>query len=98
MTFENKTFIVTGAGGGMGEETVKLLLDNGANVVGCDLHTDNLSKYEDTDKFLAFKGDLLDENVVKDIFNVTANQFGSIDGLVNIAGIAQSATPIDEVS
>lgn len=47
MTFENKTFIVTGAGGGMGKETVKLLLDNGANVVGCDLHTDNLLKYED---------------------------------------------------
>ncbi|WP_373895512.1 SDR family NAD(P)-dependent oxidoreductase [Virgibacillus sp. CBA3643] len=98
MTFENKTFIVTGAGGGMGKETVKLLLDNGANVVGCDLHTDNLLKYEDTNKFIAFQGDLLDEDTVKDIFKVTATQFGDIDGLVNIAGIAQSATPIDEVS
>ncbi|WP_080872801.1 SDR family NAD(P)-dependent oxidoreductase [Oceanobacillus timonensis] len=98
MTFENKTFIVTGAGGGMGEETVKLLLDSGANVAGCDLHTDNLSKYKNTNKFIAFKGDLLDEDIVKDIFKETANQFGNIDGLVNIAGIAQSSTPIDEVS
>lgn len=98
MTFENKTFIVTGAGGGMGKETVKLLLDQGANVVGCDLHTDTLAEYEKNDKLIAFERDLLDEDAVKDIFKITFHQFGNIDGLVNLAGIAQSATPIEEVS
>lgn len=98
MAYENKTFVVTGAGGGMGKEMVKLLLDNGANVVACDLHTKQLSEFEDTNRFIAFEGDLLDEDAVKNIFNITANQFGKIDGLVNIAGIAQSAAPIDQVS
>lgn len=97
MIFENKTFIVTGAGGGMGKETVKLLMNGGANVVGCDLYIDNLSEYENSDRFIAFQGDLTDEQTVKDIFQKTSERFGTIDGLANAAGIAQSATPIEEV-
>ncbi|MEN1968695.1 SDR family oxidoreductase [Lentibacillus sp. N15] len=98
MSFEDKTFIVTGAGGGMGKETVKLLLDQGANVACCDLHINTLTEYEENDKLIAFEGDLLDEDAVKNIFKKTAHQFGNIDGLVNLAGIAQRATPIEEVS
>ncbi|MFA1818875.1 SDR family NAD(P)-dependent oxidoreductase [Virgibacillus oceani] len=98
MGVKNKTFLVTGANGGMGKATVDLLLKENANVAGCDLRTDTLREYEENSNFIAFQGDLTDEKTVKEIFQKTKDRFGSIDGLANIAGIAQSATPIDEVS
>lgn len=98
MSFEGKTVIVTGAGGGMGRATVEMFLKEGANVVGCDVNTSALSFYESFDRFISFEGDLLDEDHVKHIFKETNDRFGRIDGLANIAGIAQAATPITEVS
>ncbi|ASN06275.1 SDR family NAD(P)-dependent oxidoreductase [Virgibacillus necropolis] len=98
MTFKDKTIIVTGAGGGMGKATVDLLLKAGANVVGCDLNTDALLEFEGKDNLMTCQGNLLEESTVQQIFKDAAERFGGIDGLANIAGIAQSATPIDEVS
>lgn len=98
MTFKHKTFLVTGANGGMGKATVDLLLKEHANVVGCDLQTDRLLEYKQNRHFMALQGDLTEEKTVKKMFQKTKDTFGSIDGLANIAGMAQSATPIDEVS
>ncbi|WP_249870401.1 SDR family NAD(P)-dependent oxidoreductase [Oceanobacillus saliphilus] len=98
MTVKGKTILVTGAGGGMGKATVELLLENGANVVGCDLNTDSLAPFVGQENFMAYKGNLLDEETVEKAFKTSSERFGSIDGLVNIAGIAQPATPINEVS
>ena len=98
MNLKNKTIIVTGAGGGMGKETVKLLLEKDANVIGCDLQVDSLEAFSENDQFLVYEGDLLKEDAVQHLFQTAADNFGSIDGLANIMGIAQSATPIDEIS
>ncbi|WP_077328993.1 SDR family NAD(P)-dependent oxidoreductase [Virgibacillus siamensis] len=98
MTFENKTFVVAGAAGGMGKAIVTKLLDAQANVAGCDLHVDNLADLKENNRFKAIKGDLLDEKKVRDVFAEIAAHFGGIDGIVNAAGIAQSATPIEEVN
>lgn len=98
MTLKNKAFLVTGANGGMGKATVDLLLKENANVVGCDLQTDRLLEYDQNRHFTAFQGDLTNEKTVKEMFQKAKDTFGSIDGLANIAGMAQSATPIDEVS
>ncbi|WP_067726110.1 SDR family NAD(P)-dependent oxidoreductase [Oceanobacillus damuensis] len=98
MTVKGKTIVVTGAGGGMGKATVELLLKNGANVVGCDLNTDSLEPFAGQKNFMAYKGNFLDEDTVKRAFKTVSEKFGSIDGLANIAGIAQSNTPIEKVS
>lgn len=98
MNLHNKTIIVTGAGGGMGKATVTLLLEKGANVVGCDLHASSLEVFKDDDRFIAYEGNLLDEATVVQLFQQAADHFGSVDGLANILGIAQSATPIEEIS
>lgn len=95
---EGKTIVVTGAGGGMGLATVKLLLESGAKVVGSDLQTDSLAEFADNENFLALPGDLLDEDYVKTAFQTAHERFGSVDGLANVLGIAQSATPIEDVS
>lgn len=98
MSMQNKTIIVTGAGGGMGKEIVRVLLENGANVAGYDINTDNLSEFKTDDHFLSGDGNLLDEAMVKGNVDKVLNKFGTIDGLVNAAGIAQSSTPIEKVS
>ncbi|RKQ35815.1 SDR family NAD(P)-dependent oxidoreductase [Oceanobacillus halophilus] len=98
MSLQGKTFIITGAGGGMGKATVDLLVQAGANVVGCDLNTSHLKAYEAVENFVSFEGNLLEEQTVKHVFKETEERFGKIDGLANIAGIAQSATPIEKVS
>lgn len=98
MSLENKTIVVAGAGGGMGKEIVRQLLAENANVVGCDINVESLSEFKEESNFLDLQGDLLDENVVKDIFDQTNNKFDGIDGLVNAAGIAQRSIPIDQIS
>ena len=47
LRLENKTCIVTGAGMGLGQETVKLFTENGATVIGVDLDENAL---KDTQK------------------------------------------------
>lgn len=98
MSMRNKTIIVTGAGGGMGKAVVQLLLQGGATVVGCDINSDALAESESNERFLAVECNLLDEQKVKELFKKSVKRFGEINGLVNAAGIAQSSTPIEEVS
>lgn len=95
---DGKTIIVTGANGGMGQATVETLLDVGAKVVGCDLHVDQLEKFMPNERFYAVAGNLIDEAPVQGAFQTAKDRFGSVDGLVNILGIAQQATPIEDVT
>src|SRR5699024_9265783 len=83
---------------GMGKAIVQLLLQDGANVIGCDINSNTLAEYKSNEHFVSIECNLLDEPKVKDAFEKAVKQFGEIDGLVNAAGIAQSYTPIEEVS
>jgi 3-oxoacyl-[acyl-carrier protein] reductase len=95
MRLENEVFVVTGARGGMGKETVKRFLEEGAFIVAVDLNVDGV---EESDRLLPIAADLTNEAAVTSLFTKAYEKFGRIDGLVNIAGIAQAATPIEEVS
>ncbi|SFE44537.1 3-oxoacyl-[acyl-carrier protein] reductase [Lentibacillus persicus] len=97
MTFGNKTIVVAGAGGGMGKAIVETLLNENANVVGCDLNIASLEALEANDQFLGVEGNLLDEETVRTVFKQGKATFGRIDGLVNAAGVAQNSTPIEQV-
>lgn len=92
----SKVIAVTGAGGGMGQQVVKDLLRNGATVVGLDINTEALSSIEDEN--LRTKNiDLLDEASIVNVFKEIYGEFERLDGLVNIAGIAQAAKSITSV-
>ncbi|MBM7584477.1 3-oxoacyl-[acyl-carrier protein] reductase [Bacillus pakistanensis] len=97
MRLHHKSIVVTGAGGGMGLAVVKLLLDKGANVIATDLNTQMLNDFE-SEQLAVFEGDMLDETFVEKVFAEGNAKFGSISGLVNAAGIAQKAKPIEDVS
>ncbi|WP_209125661.1 SDR family NAD(P)-dependent oxidoreductase [Alkalihalobacillus sp. BA299] len=95
MRLANEVFIVTGAQGGMGKETVNRFLEEGAFVAAIDLNVDGI---EESDRLLPIAADLTKEDDVEKVFLMAIEKFKRIDGLINIAGIAQSATPIEEVS
>lgn len=94
MRLENEVFVITGACGGMGRETVKRFLKEGAYVGAIDL---NVSDLEKTDRLLPIAADLTKEEEIARVFKEVNETFGRINGLLNIAGMAQPATPIEEV-
>lgn len=93
---EDKVIAVTGAGGGMGKTVVENLLAEGATVVALDINTDSLSSIQNENIHVKAIN-LLDENSIQQTFKDIYKEFSKLDGLVNIAGIAQSAKPITEV-
>lgn len=92
---EGKTAIITGGTRGIGFATVEKFLENGANVaiLGSRKETVEIAleklkeKYEST-KFIGLSPKLSDEKEVKEAFETVKNTFGSIDILINNAGIS----------
>lgn len=87
----NKTYIVTGAGSGIGRETAKVLNEQGAKVIMFDLNQEGL---EETLSLMTGTGhiykacDLTDFDALPALVNEVAEQCGLIDGLVHCAGIS----------
>ncbi len=103
MRFENKTIIVTGAGGGIGRASALRLAREGAHVFCMDI----ADSREDTARFINEEGfgdassvayDALRSESVKKVFQETISAHGPIDVLVNCvgAGLPLSALEIDE--
>jgi NAD(P)-dependent dehydrogenase (short-subunit alcohol dehydrogenase family) len=90
MQIKGSTFIVTGGASGLGEGTVRMLAANGASVTIADLQAD---KGEALAKELGAKArfakcDVTSEADGQAAVDQTMKAFGSLNGLVNCAGIA----------
>lgn len=90
---ENKTVIVTGAASGIGRGTALRLLGEGARVAALDLRDEDLARLRDStpeqsrERLYTQRVDIADEASVSEaVANVIA-QFGTLDSLVNAAGI-----------
>ncbi|RDY71632.1 SDR family NAD(P)-dependent oxidoreductase [Halobacillus trueperi] len=99
MNFQNKNVVVTGANGGMGQVITKRFLEEGAKVAALDLYVDEIEKWENDypDHLIAISANLTKEKEVKEAVGKATDSLGHISVLLNTLGIAQSATPIDEV-
>jgi NAD(P)-dependent dehydrogenase (short-subunit alcohol dehydrogenase family) len=84
---ERKVCVITGAASGIGAETARLFIDEGATVVGADLQDDGVGT-------LSLAVDVADEQQVSDLYARTRSEFGHIDVLFNNAGIS----PLDDAS
>lgn len=98
MNYQNKTVVITGAAKGIGAACAKLFFDAGANVALLDV-ADNLSQINDN-RWLNIHCDVSSETAVKEAFEKVNQHFGSIDFLVNNAGIQRygsvTETSVDE--
>jgi len=77
---EGKVCVITGAASGIGAESARLFMEEGATVVGVDLSPESVGD-------LAIEGDVTDERQVHDMYERTREEFGRIDVLFNNAGI-----------
>ena len=88
---ENKNIIVTGASGGIGNSIVKKLNKAGANILASGTRIEKLEELKknfENIKILKFDISQSDK-IAEFIENATKELGGSLDGLVNNAGITQ---------
>ncbi|MBQ7198696.1 MAG: SDR family NAD(P)-dependent oxidoreductase [Selenomonadaceae bacterium] len=86
---KGKTAIVTGAASGIGKAVAQAFLDNGANVVVCDLNPNepNFELHENSGKVKYVITNVTDTGSVNAMIKTAIDTFGKIDILVNNAGI-----------
>jgi NAD(P)-dependent dehydrogenase (short-subunit alcohol dehydrogenase family) len=80
---DGKVCVITGAAGGIGAETARLFMEEGAKVAGVDLSPDSEGD-------LRLEADVTDPEQVQDMFSRAREGLGRIDVLFNNAGISPS--------
>ncbi|TQK62816.1 3-oxoacyl-[acyl-carrier protein] reductase [Brevibacillus sp. AG162] len=98
---QGKTAIVTGAASGMGKAIAILFAAEGANVILADLNKEAagvVAQELPQGKGHAVQTDVADDTSVAALVKETLEAYGSIDVLVNCAGVPQAFTPIEELT
>jgi NAD(P)-dependent dehydrogenase (short-subunit alcohol dehydrogenase family) len=91
-----KTILVTGAGGGIGAATARLLAKRGARVALADIRESPLRDAAETiADSAAFLLDLADPGSIAAVVAAVEKRFGHIDGLVNCGAIVVHADPLE---
>lgn len=98
---KNRTAVVTGASQGIGRQIAIAFADHDANVVlaarskGIEETADIIDA---PDRTLPVETDITDEPAVERTVQAAVEEFGSLDTVVNNAGIAGPTAPVEEVS
>lgn len=93
MDIAGKAFIVTGGGSGLGEATVRALVEAGGSAVIADVQDDRGSALESelsgSTKFI--HTDVTDEAACKAAVDLAVSSFGGLHGVVNCAGVGSAS-------
>jgi NAD(P)-dependent dehydrogenase (short-subunit alcohol dehydrogenase family) len=87
MSNQRKTIIVTGASQGIGAAVANLFLDRGYNVVANSRTISNKNELQRSDYLAVVDGDIGLAATAAKIVDTAVSRFGSVDALVNNAGI-----------
>ena len=87
MASKPKTVIVTGASQGIGAAVVKAFLERGYNVVGTSRSATKSAELKASDNLVLVDGDIGQPATAKKVVDAAVQRFGSIDAVVNNAGI-----------
>eukprot|EP01084_Bolivina_argentea_P000125 231_1 len=85
---ENKVAVVTGAASGIGRATAKLLHQRGAHVCAVDINQQGLESLNEEIYCKTFPIDVTNETMVETCMKNVYDEFGRLNILCNIAGIA----------
>jgi NAD(P)-dependent dehydrogenase (short-subunit alcohol dehydrogenase family) len=97
MASKQKTVIVTGASQGIGAAVVRAFLERGYNVVGTSRSATKSAELKGSDKLVLVDGDIRHPATAQKVVDTAVQKFGSIDAVVNNAGIF-SAKPFTDYS
>lgn len=81
--FQDRLAVVTGATQGIGRATCRMLLDQGARVIGL---ARGESRFAGEDRYVHKTCDLSDADAIERIFDRIATEHDSLDYVVNVAG------------
>jgi NAD(P)-dependent dehydrogenase (short-subunit alcohol dehydrogenase family) len=95
MANNHKTVIVTGASQGIGAAVVKAFLERGYNVVGTSRNATKSAELKASEKLVLVDGDIGQAATAQKVAEAAIQRFGSIDAVVNNAGIF-SAKPFTD--
>lgn len=89
LELEGKTVVVTGGASGIGKAVSEEFLQNGANVVVCDMNPEppHFNTNDNSSKVIYIVTDVTKKESVDDMVLEIIKTFGKIDVLVNNAGI-----------
>jgi rhamnulose-1-phosphate aldolase/alcohol dehydrogenase len=97
--FSRRVVLVTGAAGGIGSAICRRLAQDGAHIIATDIDlasAEHLASYLNSHfgagRAIAVKMDVTSEESVRAAFAQAALTFGSVDVIVNNAGLASSAS------
>lgn len=92
MNLNEMKIIVTGAASGLGRCFALNLADAGANVLAFDVDEEGLSALRDEEEAIeTFTGSVASEEDAENAVKAAVDAFGSVNGLVNNAGIFRDA-------
>lgn len=95
VNLKNKVVFITGASSGIGKATALMLLDAGAKVFDFS-RTHQLSDEVSHENLRSFRGDVSSEADVKAGFANCLDAFGTVDVLLNNAGLGLLSTDLSE--
>ena len=90
-SLENKNIIVTGASGGIGNAIIKKLSDAGANILASGTKIEKLEELKKNfESIKILKFDISESDKIHEFIENATNELGgSLDGIVNNAGITK---------
>lgn len=96
----DKTAIITGAGKGIGRTSAELFLSEGSKVALVSRTKSDLDEFSrihrnQKQKFICLAADISNEKSVKSIVRKTVKTFGTVDILINNAGLGRFANLVD---
>jgi len=92
--FKNKVIVVTGGSDGIGKALVEALLQRGAKVATCGRNYDKLYHLQTSHagtSLITYTADVSNETDCRNFINEVTKNFGTIDILINNAGISMRA-------
>ena len=92
---KKKTVIVTGASQGIGAGVVQAFLDRGYNVVANSRNLKKSGAFTESAQLALVDGNIGESSVAAKVVETAVSKFGSVDALVNNAGIFSTKAFID---
>lgn len=101
MKVAGKVWVVTGGGNGMGREIVYELLRHGARVAAVDIRPEaleeTLANCASPARLSTHVADITDRAACETLVGDVTQAHGTVDGLINNAGIIQPFVPVSEM-
>ncbi len=98
MELKGKTFIVTGGDNDIGKELIAILLSKKCKVIAVNFKESTLQQTINNDFLTVLTADITNEKSVELLYEKSLSIYGTIDGIINNAGIIKPFRNLNDLS